>query len=248
MINAKTELLSKVRAGVQPIGTFVTSIDPATSSIFGSVGFDFVIIDCEHGPMDKVHALNHVRAAEAAGIFALARILEKSASQIQSFLDIGVQGVIVPHVDNAEQAQTVAKACRYGPGGRGMCPICNAARYSLDGWQEHMHQSNENILSIIMIESRAGVENIEAIAAVDGIDGIMFGPGDLSQDMGLDLVSDKAQLTAAWDRVRNAVRTAGKIILVPAGFGFEGADMVVRDMDLMMLREQAIRVINAHRA
>lgn len=248
IINAKAELLRKIGSGRMPIGTFVTSTDPASSTILGSAGFDFLIIDCEHGPMDKVQALHHVRAAQAVGTIAIARVLENSAPLIQSFLDIGVQGIVVPHVDTAEDARRMAKAARYAAGGRGMCPICHASEYSLEGWVEHVQQSNDNILAIPLLESRLAVENIVEIIAVEGIDIVMFGPGDLSQDMRLDLVRDKARLMDAWFHVRDTVHAAGKMVMVPLGFGFEGADIVVKDMDLMMLRQTAINIIRDHHA
>ncbi|MCZ4344163.1 aldolase/citrate lyase family protein [Sphingomonadaceae bacterium G21617-S1] len=246
-VNALSEIKRKIKAGEVPIGTFITSLDPATTTIMGSVGFDFLIIDCEHGPIDRAQALQHVRAAQATGTIALARVLENSPALIQSFLDIGVQGVVVPHVDDAEGARRMVKASQYAPGGRGMCPICHAGKYSVDGWSDHVRHSNANILAIPLLESRAAVENIAEIAAVDGLEMVMFGPGDLSQDMGLSFPDDNERLRDTWNHVRDTVHAAGKLILVPHGFGFEGADILVNDMDLKMLRETAKKVIAAHK-
>jgi 2-keto-3-deoxy-L-rhamnonate aldolase RhmA len=247
-INARSELMRKLGAGETPIGTFVTSTDPATTTILGTVGFDFVIIDCEHGPLDKVQALQHVRAAEAAGTIPIARILQNSPFLIQSFLDIGVHGIVVPHVDTADDARAMVKASRYAAGGRGMCPMCHASSYSLEEWPEHVHQSNENVVMIPLLESRLAVQNVSDILAVEGVDMVMFGPGDLSQDMGLDLVRDKALLVEAWTHVRDSAHAVGKRVLVPHGFGFEGGDILVRDMDLMMLRSMAITILRDLRA
>ncbi|MFQ3894813.1 HpcH/HpaI aldolase family protein [Sphingobium sp. R-7] len=248
MMHALSTLNAKIESGLTPLGIFVTSQDPASTTILGDVGFDFVLLDCEHGPIDKVIALHHVRAAQAVGTLVLARVLENSPALIQSFLDIGVEGIVVPHIDDADAARRMVNATRYGPGGRGMCPICHAARYSLETWSHHIRQSNANILAIPLLESQAAVENIAEIAAVDGIEFVKFGPGDLSQDMGLDLSRDLPKLMDAWHHVRDTVKAAGKKTMVPGGFGFQGADVVVRDMDLMLLRQRAIDIVAEHRA
>lgn len=246
-VYALTAMREIVAKGGVPLGTFVTSQDPASTTILGSVGFDFVVIDCEHGPIDKVLALQHVRAAQAVGTIALARVLENAQPLIQSFLDIGVQGIIVPHVDDAEGARRMVRACRYMPGGRGMCPICHGAGYAMESWAEHKQHSNANVLAIPLLESRAAVENIVEIVSVEGVEIVKFGPGDLSQDMGLDLTRDTALLMDAWHHVRDTTRAAGKLTMVPGGFGFEGADIVMHDMDLIFLRQKAMEVVASHR-
>src|SRR5215470_15567999 len=138
-----------------PLGTFITSIDPAVSVVLATAGFDFVILDCEHGPMDRVSALNHIRAASLHGAVPLVRTLEGSSQQIQAWFDIGAAAVIVPKVGDAETAARIAAAARYQAGGRGMCPGCDAARYSGEDWAGHVARSNANNRVIPLIETRA---------------------------------------------------------------------------------------------
>jgi 4-hydroxy-2-oxoheptanedioate aldolase len=230
-----------------PLGTFITSFDPAVSVVLATAGFDFVILDCEHGPMDRVLALNHVRAASLHGAVPVVRTLENSSQQIQSYFDIGAAAVMVPKIGDAETARRVAGAARYQAGGRGMCPGCDAARYSTEDWPEHVARSNAGNRVVPIIETRAGIENLAEIAAVDGIDVLMFGPGDLSQDMGLNIFTDHARLLTIWESFKVIVRDAGKLVMAPLGYGFEGADVAVQEMDLMMLRKAASDVVNAHR-
>lgn len=247
-IGAWSRLSEMIRSGQRPVGTFITSLDPATTTIMGSVGFDFLILDAEHGPIDLGAALGHIRAAQAVDTPALVRVIENSPKLIQSFMDAGAAGVVVPHVNTAEAAQRALAATRYGPGGRGMCPVCHAAHYSTDNWREFVENSNRETIMVPMIETLEGVRNAAAIAAVPGIEIILFGPGDLAQDMGLDLFSAKEALQEAWLRVRDEIHAAGKLVMVPDGFGLDGADILFRDMDLLILRQAAKQILADCRA
>lgn len=231
-----------------PLGIFIASVDPSTTEIAADAGFDFVMIDAEHGPQDRLTVLAHVRAAEASGVIPIARILDSSDGTIQSMLDVGVKGVVVPKVASAAQAAEVVAAARYAPEGRrGMCPACHDGRYSVTNFTNRMQQRNREVLVIPIIETMRGVEAIEEIVAVDGIDIVHFGPGDLSADMGLDLGTDVAKLQDAWVRVRDAAKAAGKTVLVPQGMGFEGGDALIVPMELMILSATLTNMVAAMR-
>lgn len=247
LIRARAHLLDMIGRGRKPLGAFITSTDPATTEIMAEVGFDFVVIDGEHGPMGRVQLENHVRAAKAGGIIPLARVLENAQPLIQATLDGGAQGIVIPHVDTAEQARAAVAACRFAPAGRrGMCPTVRSGGYRLDNWPAFTAAADENILVIPLIESRLGVENIEEILAVEGIDIIHFGPGDLSADMGLGFLDDSGRVAEAWDRVRAAASAAGKYILSPRGLGFDDSELLAAPMDLMILHQAAARIVADH--
>jgi len=245
---ARRRISESVRAGNTPIGIFVTSVDPAASTIMGAAGFDFVILDCEHGPMDKVTALQHIRAAGAWPMLTFIRTLEATPQSIQAYFDIGANGVMVPKIETAEQARRAVAASRYQPGGRGMCPGCESALYSSDTWLAHVAEANDGNIIIPLIETRAGMANLKEIVAVEGVELVMFGPGDLSQDLGLDLFTQKEQLYGLWADFAKTVHDAGKLAMVPAGFDFEGADVLVNSMDLKLLRTAADQIVARHRA
>ena len=236
-----------------PYGIFIASIDPSTTEIAASAGYDFILIDGEHGPLDRLTVLAHVRAAEAAGIIPLVRGLDGSNSMIQAMLDVGVAGVVVPKLESAAEARRAVAASRYAPeGNRGMCPSCHDARYTLKTFPAHMKSRNREAMIIPIIETSKGVDKIEEIVAVDGMDIIHFGPGDLSADMGIDITTEAHRLQPAWERVRDAARAAGKWTLVPSGFGFEGADSYISAMELLqmqvMLTDNVARFRASHRA
>lgn len=232
-----------------PFGIFISSLDPVSTEIAGLCGFDFVMIDGEHSALDRQEILAHVRAAEAAGVVPLVRGLEKSQTFIQSMLDLGVAGVVLPKLETADEARHAVAATRYAPEGtRGMCPACHDGGYILEGFGERMKRRNREAMAIPIIETRKAVENIEEICAVDGMDLIHFGPGDLSADMGLDLATDLPLLQEAWVRVRDAAHAAGKYAFVPSGMNFEGGDVYISPMELIQLREKLTQTVEAFRA
>ena len=249
ILDAKTRFLSDMAAGRKPIGIFVSSLDPAATQIMGDAGFDYVLLDAEHGRLGRLDIEHHVRAAEASGVVPFVRILENSPTLIQATLDAGAHGIVVPHVDTADDARRAVAASRYAPQGkRGMCPACHAGRYRLDGWADRSRAANENIMVIPILESRAAIANIGDILAVDGIDVVHFGPGDLSADMGIDIVRERHLMREAWDAAMAATRRAGKRMLAPTGFDYDAADMLIVEMDLMVLRKAVGEIITQHRA
>lgn len=240
MLNKAPAALDRLKHPNQlgmPYGVFIASIDPATTQIAASAGYDFILIDGEHGPLDRLTVLSHVRAAEAAGIIPLVRGIDGSNGLIQQMLDLGVAGVVVPKLETAADARRIVAASRYAPEGtRGMCPSCHDGRYTVKTFGSHMKSRNRQAMVIPIIETRKGVENIEEIVAVDGMDIIHFGPGDLSADMGIDFVTESHKMQDAWMRVRDASLAAGKVTLVPDGMDFKGADSYIAGMELLQLQ------------
>ncbi|KQY68396.1 MULTISPECIES: HpcH/HpaI aldolase family protein [unclassified Sphingomonas] len=249
LLEARSRLSAMVADGRQPFGIFISSLDPASTDIMADAGFDFVMLDGEHGRLGRIEVEQHVRAARAGDMIAFVRILENAPTLIQATLDAGADGVMVPHIDTAEQARAAVAASRYAPRGRrGMCPACRAGRYTLEGWPEHVHASDDNVMVIPILESRQAIENVEEILAVDGIDLVMFGPGDLSADMAIDFSTQGHLMDAAWERALAATRAAGKHMLAPAGFTYDDADMLIVEMELMLLRRTVGRLVADHRA
>jgi len=242
------DLISQKRI---PAGIFVSSTDPQTTDIAAAAGFDFVVIDREPGPHDNASALGHIRAAEGRGIIPIIRVLENSKTLIQASLDLGAHGVIVPKIETAEGAKAAVNASLYAPAGfRGMCNGCYAANYGLlQDWPDHMHSSDNNVLMIPLIETKRAVERIEEIADVPGVDFIFFGPGDLSNDMGINLLTEGEKLQPAWRKVRDAVHARGKYLISVGFLGFaDDADIFAGEMDLLMLHVTMAGKIQAHRA
>lgn len=233
-------LLQRMHSGDRPLGMYVTSTDATTTEIFGLAGSDFVVVDAEHGPLDRTHVLGHVRAAEASGTIPLVRVIEDSRSLIQSMLEVGACGVIVPHVESAEQAERVVAATRFAPSGdRGACAICHSGSYGLADWTEVCSHANESVLAIPLIESTRGVEAAPEIFRVPGVEVAFFGPGDLSTELGMPqmTVFDAPPLLEAWESVSAAAMEAGVCLVVPDTFaaGAEQAHALTVGGDMSLL-------------
>lgn len=222
--------------GDQAVGAWVTSADSSTTAIFGEVGYDFVIIDGEHGALGVRDILMHIGAAQATGTTAIVRVLKGDPTQIQQVMDMGADGVLVPKVETAEQAAACFAATQYRSGGRGFCPMVPAAGWSGDNWTEHANRSNREAIFIPLIETVAGVDNFEAIAGVEGVDFAFFGLGDLAQDMGTDMYAGRDRLMTIWEDCRTKAESVGLRLGAPGGVGFEGTAFTTIGGDLNYVR------------
>ncbi|MDF2046456.1 MULTISPECIES: aldolase/citrate lyase family protein [Microbacterium] len=239
---ARAEFERLIRNGHTPAGVFVMSTDAAITALYGDAGYDWVLIDREHGIMDNSHLRAHLMAAEANGIVPIVRVLENNHAAIQQTLDAGAQGVMVPKIESADGAARAVKASRYQAGGRGMCPVVPATNFSGDDWAPYAARMNNNALIIPLIETKAGVDHIEEICAVEGVDYVFFGLADLSQDLGIDMVDDIDQLIALWEQVVRAAHSVGVRVGAPLGYGFDDlADYGSLASDLSTLRAAAER-------
>lgn len=167
-------------------GTFNWLTGPECVEILGAAGFDFVVIDMEHGPHGQDHLPNLLRAADAAGIVPIVRVTKNEPTLILRALDLGAKGLHIPQVNTGAEAAALVQAARYWPQGeRGFAPGTRAARFGALGTEEYIAQANADPLLIIHIENQLGVANLEEILAVPGIDVVFIGPADLSQSLGI---------------------------------------------------------------
>jgi 4-hydroxy-2-oxoheptanedioate aldolase len=169
----------------QAVGVFSKTSDPAFIEVMGYAGLDYVIIDLEHGPNTVQTAQNLIRAAQVAGIFPIVRVKENCESVMGEALDIGAGGLQIPQVTKKAEAEAVISRVKFHPGGnRGMCRFVRAAEYSAKDRFEYFADANKSVI-ILQIEGRDGIENIDGILSVGGIDVVFIGPYDLSQSLGL---------------------------------------------------------------
>ncbi len=181
----KNNLKEALAQGKTVVGPFCKMQDPAIVELAALAGFDFIIIDMEHGPFSIEGAQQMVRAAEAKGITPVVRVTENRETLILRTLDIGVQCIQVPQVGKKEDAEKVVNATLFHPKGeRGMCRYVRAAEYTNVEKTQYFGSSNDAILSIVHIEGLEGIENLSEIVKTD-IDVIFLGPYDLSQSCGV---------------------------------------------------------------
>jgi 2-keto-3-deoxy-L-rhamnonate aldolase RhmA len=189
--------------------------DPAIVEILGRTGYDFALLDAEHSPMGPAELLPLVRAAQLVGITPLVRMADQSRSSAQKMMDIGMEGLVLPRVEKANDVAEVLSATRLPTEGgtRGYCPACHAIGYSRAGWAHYNEHIAAGQMVIPIIESAAAVRNIEEIVSVDGIDAVLFGPGDMAVDMGIEF--DSGPIADAFDRVTTIAAAHDVAVIAP---------------------------------
>ena len=167
------------------LGPFSKTEDPAMVEAMGYAGFDFLILDLEHGPNNVRSLQNLVRAAQLSGILPIVRVKEDLPNVIGEVLDIGAGGVQVPKITTADEAKAVIQVAKFAPlGMRGVCRYVRAADYSAKDKFEYFKEANEALV-ILHLEGRQALENAPEIISVPGIDVVFVGPYDLAQSLGI---------------------------------------------------------------
>lgn len=167
-MSGKPYMKTRMRNGEVQFGAFVMTPSPSIVEMFGYAGFDFVIIDREHGASSLETLENSLRAAEASGMEALVRIPSGSTWEILSALDAGASGIVVPHVRAAEQAAALVDLAHYPPyGTRGFATTARAGRHGFVTVEEHLKRARERTLVLAQIEDADALPNVRAIANVE---------------------------------------------------------------------------------
>ena len=177
------------------LGTFSKSQDPAFIEIIGHAGFDFVVLDLEHGPNTVLSLQNLIRAAEVTDLFPIVRVKEDTPSLISEVLDVGAAGIQVPKISSRKEAEAVLQAARFIPlGMRGVCRFVRAADYSSLDRYEYFALANTTVI-VMQLEGVSAVENLQEILSVSGWDIAFIGPYDLSQSLGVTGQVDDPRVT-----------------------------------------------------
>ncbi len=195
------------------IGLWLSMADPYVASIVGGTGFDWLLIDGEHAPNDLRSILAQLQALAASPSAAVVRAPMAERWMIKQLLDIGAQTLLVPMIDSAEEAQALVSAARYPPAGRrGMgAALARASRFGADA--RYAQEADDGVCLLVQAESRAAMANLEAICAVNGVDGVFIGPVDLAADMGFHGRVDAPEVQAVVEDAIRRIIAAGK----PAG-------------------------------
>ncbi len=173
-----------LKAGRRTVGAWLQIASPYTAEIMSRAGFDWLMIDLEHGPGDIAILVSQLQAMNGSGVVPLVRAPWNDFVIIKRILDAGVAGVLVPYVNTAAEATAAVRACRYPPDGvRGIAGSPRAAGYG-QRIMDYLAHANDEIFVMIAVETPEAVANLDAILAVPGLDGIFIGPMDLATSMG----------------------------------------------------------------
>lgn len=209
-LNQRGRLKERLRRGETVYGTFWGSPDAGLLEAAALGGLDFVILDREHGPLGLESIQHLARAAAACRVAVLVRASGLAWEPLHVLLDSGVEGLLIPHVVRAEQAREVVEQTKFAPeGSRGVHPYVRAAGYGLQPAAQYLARENQRTFLAVQVEGAEGVENLEEIARVPGLDAIFVGPYDLSQSLGIPGQLDHPRLLEAMDACIRTIRSAG---------------------------------------
>ena len=243
----------RLAAGETLVGSFLKTPSPILVEVLGKTGLDCLCLDAEHAPFDRLSIDSCLLAGRAAGLSMLVRVPSAAPEQILNALDCGADGVLVPHVVSADQAAAIAKAAAYGPGGRGYAGSTRAAGYGLTAMAAHRAQSTARTVVIAQIEDVEGLEAVEEIARVPGLDALFVGRIDLTVALGSES-PDAAEVIAAVERVIEASRAAARPVgmLVPRdadvpAWRARGASLFLQGSEHAFIRAGAAAMLKACR-
>jgi 4-hydroxy-2-oxoheptanedioate aldolase len=193
-------------------GIFSKAIDPIIIEAAGLAGLDFIVLDREHGPASLNDLSNLIRAAESTNMTAMVRVRSLDEAEISSVLDIGAHGVMVPNINNADQARLAVSAARFHPlGSRGICRFVRSAGFGSMDRNAYFEAENAKPLAL-QIEGTAGIDNLDEILDVPGYDMIFIGPYDLSQSIGRPGEIEHPEVLELTSRIITRARAQGKRI------------------------------------
>ena len=227
MVSSGVTLKSRIANGEALLGTFLKTPHPHIVEVLASSGLDCFCIDAEHAPFDRRDIDACVMAARTSGFPVLVRPPASAADHILNALDCGADGVLVPHVRSAAEARAVALSAQYAPGGRGYAGSSRAAGYGTLSMPDHKDASAARTVVIAQIEDAEALDEIDAIAAVEGIDALFVGRIDLTVSLGCESPDDP-KVIAAVERIVAACVAANR----PVGM------FVSRTSDVAMWREK----------
>ena len=206
----RRDIRRRVLAGEPTIGLFVNLGSIISAEIVARAGYDWALVDLEHGMATESELLGQLVAIQSTPTAAIVRVVSGERMRVGRILDLGADGVMIPRLETVDQMRETVRWMRYPPAGiRGVATGTRGAGYSTVGHPE-VRTIDERVLGVFQVESRAAVEAIEDLAAIDGVDVLFVGPADLSHDLGIPGQFTEPGFVAALDHVAAVAKAHGK--------------------------------------
>lgn len=242
-----------LKAGKHTAGTWIHLCSNIATEILSIAGFDWLLIDMEHGYGDYQTLLGQLQALQGGGAAPIVRVQWNDVAIIKRVLDMGVHGVMVPYINNRAECEAAVRACKYPPAGvRGIGPI-RAARYG--DYNEYIKRANQEILVIVQIETAEAVQNIDEILQVPGVDVAFIGPNDLAASLGHIGDLKHPDVLAAITIIEKAAKKAGVVLATVTHDWAEakalyqrGYQMLTLCSDVSLLKQGAADLLRKFRA
>jgi 4-hydroxy-2-oxoheptanedioate aldolase len=216
------------------IGIIQMLPNTALSEMAGMCGYDFIILDGEHGVFDERDYFHALQTLAATDVFALVRLGSHDPQAVGRYLDFGADGIVVPNVSTAEQARALVRAIEYPPAGTRGLAMHRATRWGLD-LAAYMKAPRDRACLLLLIESALGVANIDDILAVDGVDGVFIGPFDLTADLGRPGDFTQPAYAEAVARIERAAAARDKMVGTGPHPGYPLEALAARGHRLLLL-------------
>lgn len=238
-----------LQAGETQIGVFLGLCDPYSAELMAGTGFDWLLIDGEHAPNTPESVMRQLQAIAAYPVRPVVRTVDHDPARIKQYLDVGVQTLLVPMVESADEARALVRAMRYSPNGiRGVgTALARAARWN--GVDGYFAQADAEMCLIVQVESRAGLAAVDEILAVEGVDAVFIGPADLAASLGHlgnpGHEEVKAVIADTLARIRKSGKAAGVFSADPAAaarYLDSGASFIAVGVDTLLLRNAAVKL------
>jgi 2-dehydro-3-deoxyglucarate aldolase/4-hydroxy-2-oxoheptanedioate aldolase len=236
----KNILKTKIKAGKKTVGAWVQIASPFTAEILSSAGFDWLMLDMEHGPGDILTLVSQVHAMKGTESVPLVRTPWNDFVAIKRILDAGTQGVLVPYVNTKAEAEQAVKACKYPLEGiRGVAGSPRAPGYGQNLGQ-YLQRANNEIFIMTAVETPEAVANLEEILQVEGLDGIFIGPMDLASSMGHFGDPSQPDVQEAIHAIESKVLAAGKVLSTTTGTWDSAKILFERGYQMLMLMADGV--------
>lgn len=244
----KNGFKAALRRGEVQIGCWVGLADGYAAEISGEAGFDWLLIDGEHAPNDIRSMREQLTALGRSDSHPVVRLPVGEVWMVKQAMDIGAQTLLIPMVESAEQAAGLVAAMRYAPVGvRGMgAALARASRFS--GIADYVHKADDEACLLVQVETVKGLDALDAILAVEGVDGVFIGPADLSADMGYRGQSGAPEVVAAIGDAITRIRAAGKAAGILSTDEGQARDWIARGANFVAVGIDVLVLANGMRA
>jgi 2-dehydro-3-deoxyglucarate aldolase/4-hydroxy-2-oxoheptanedioate aldolase len=237
-------LKHKLQKGDRAAGAWLQLASPFTAEILSQAGFDFLMIDLEHGPGDILTLIAQIEAMKGSPASPLVRATWNDFVLVKRILDAGAYGILFPYINTAEEAEAAVRSCRYPPDGiRGLAGSPRAAGYGQNS-MDYLKYANEEIFVMTAVETPEAAANLDEILEVKGLEGIFIGPMDLATSMGYFAAPGNPEVQAMIRSIEEKVLASGKVLATISNSWEQAQQRYERGYQMLMLMADGVSLGN----
>ena len=229
---------AKLKAGQPAFGVIATTDDPQLAELFGISGFDYYMLDAEHGLIDPVQAVNVIRVCESTNMTPMVRIGPKDPKLVLPYLDAGMMGIMMPGLETVEEVKMLVDAVKYSPPGKRGLGFSRASGHTPS--PDYINFSNEHTMVIIQFEDAKLLNIFPALCAVEGLDACVIGPRDLSLNMGFPDGPNHPEVQAVIDDAIRVMKNTGIMAGITAGTRADTENQIARGAMMILAAAQSL--------